>query len=80
MMNQISFAKLETGMDMTHLLDIQTRAFESLLQLDAASQLHAPVHIAKFGQRLRCERRIDAHVFCGGNCRQRIELVVLPAQ
>ena len=37
-MNQISFAKLETGMDMPHLLDIQTRAFESLLQLDAASQ------------------------------------------
>jgi len=36
MMNQISFAKLETGMDMPHLLDIQTRAFESLLQLDAA--------------------------------------------
>ena len=35
MMNQISFAKLETGMDMPHLLDIQTRAFESLLQLDA---------------------------------------------
>ncbi|MEQ1693688.1 MAG: DNA-directed RNA polymerase subunit beta, partial [Gemmatimonas sp.] len=38
MMNQISFAKLETGMDMPHLLDIQTRAFESLLQLDAAQQ------------------------------------------
>jgi DNA-directed RNA polymerase subunit beta len=38
MMNQISFAKLETGMDMPHLLDIQTRAFESLLQLDAASK------------------------------------------
>ena len=37
MMNQISFAKLETGMDMPHLLDIQTRAFEALLQLDAAS-------------------------------------------
>ena len=37
-MNQISFAKLETGMDMPHLLDIQTRAFESLLQLDAASK------------------------------------------
>ena len=36
-MNQISFAKLETGMDMPHLLDIQTRAFEALLQLDAAS-------------------------------------------
>ncbi|MBA3579963.1 MAG: DNA-directed RNA polymerase subunit beta [Gemmatimonadaceae bacterium] len=34
---QISFAKLEKGMHMPHLLDIQTRAFESLLQLDAAS-------------------------------------------
>ena len=37
MMNQISFGKLEQGMDMPHLLDIQTRAFEALLQLDAAS-------------------------------------------
>ena len=36
-MKQISFAKLEQGMDMPHLLDIQTRAFEALLQLDAAS-------------------------------------------
>src|SRR5688500_20342515 len=36
MMSQSSFAKLETGMDMPHLLDTQTRAFESLLQLDAA--------------------------------------------
>src|SRR3979409_1783856 len=34
---QISFAKLEQGMNMPHLLDIQTRAFEALLQLDAAS-------------------------------------------
>src|SRR3982751_3697484 len=34
---QISFAKLDQGMDMPHLLDIQTRAFEALLQLDAAS-------------------------------------------
>jgi DNA-directed RNA polymerase subunit beta len=31
MMNQLSFAKLDTGMDMPHLLDIQTRAFEALL-------------------------------------------------
>src|SRR5690349_18162159 len=38
LMKQISFAKLESGMEMPHLLDIQTRAFESLLQLDAASQ------------------------------------------
>jgi DNA-directed RNA polymerase subunit beta len=37
MMKQISFGKLEEGMDMPHLLDIQTRAFEALLQLDAAS-------------------------------------------
>ena len=34
---QISFAKLDKGMDMPHLLDIQVRAFEALLQLDAAS-------------------------------------------
>src|SRR5881296_323563 len=34
---QISFGKLEQGMEMPHLLDIQTRAFEALLQLDAAS-------------------------------------------
>jgi DNA-directed RNA polymerase subunit beta len=34
---QISFAKLDKGMGMPHLLDIQTRAFEALLQLDAAS-------------------------------------------
>ena len=34
---QISFAKLGGGMEMPHLLDIQTRAFEALLQLDAAS-------------------------------------------
>src|SRR6476660_5994341 len=36
-MKQISFGKLEKGMDMPHLLDIQTRAFEAVLQLDAAS-------------------------------------------
>src|SRR5215213_4002096 len=34
---QISFGKLDEGMEMPHLLDIQTRAFEALLQLDAAS-------------------------------------------
>src|SRR6267143_3574124 len=38
LMKQISFAKLDQGMQMPHLLAIQTRAFESLLQLDAASQ------------------------------------------
>ncbi|MFL5896921.1 MAG: DNA-directed RNA polymerase subunit beta, partial [Solirubrobacterales bacterium] len=37
-MKQISFGKLDGGMEMPHLLDIQTRAFEALLQLDAASQ------------------------------------------
>ena len=37
MINQISFGKLEKGMPMPHLLDIQTRAFDALLQLDAAS-------------------------------------------
>src|SRR4028119_1639280 len=34
---EISFGKLDGGMAMPHLLDIQTRAFEALLQLDAAS-------------------------------------------
>src|SRR3954462_15161067 len=34
---QISFGKLEQGMEMPHLLDIQTQAFEALLQTDAAS-------------------------------------------
>src|SRR5687768_14194144 len=37
-MKQITFTKLDEGMGMPHLLDIQTRAFEALLQLDAASQ------------------------------------------
>ena len=37
MLKQISFGKLDEGMDMPHLLDIQTRAFDALLQLDAAS-------------------------------------------
>ena len=36
-MKQISFGKLDVRMDMPHLLDIQTRAFEALLQLDAAA-------------------------------------------
>src|SRR3954463_12779866 len=36
LMKQISFGKLDEGMEMPHLLDIQTRAFEALLQLDAA--------------------------------------------
>src|SRR6266511_652454 len=37
LMKEISFAKLDQGMQMPHLLDIQTRAFESLLQVDAAA-------------------------------------------
>src|SRR5688500_4908041 len=35
---EISFGKLAQGMGMPHLLDIQTRAFEALLQTDAAAQ------------------------------------------
>jgi DNA-directed RNA polymerase subunit beta len=38
MIKQISFAKLDERMEMPHLLDIQVRAFESLLQLDAAAK------------------------------------------
>src|SRR4028119_487938 len=34
---QVAFGKLDGGMGMPHLLDIQTRAFEALLQLDAAA-------------------------------------------
>ena len=52
-MNQISFAKLETGMDMPHLLDIQTRAFESLLQLDAASQEREDVGLERVFNEIR---------------------------
>ena len=37
LMKQISFGKLDQGMGMPHLLDIQTRAFEALLQLDASA-------------------------------------------
>ncbi|HEY6220521.1 MAG TPA: DNA-directed RNA polymerase subunit beta, partial [Gemmatimonadaceae bacterium] len=37
LLKQISFAKLDQGMDMPHLLDIQVRAFEALLQTDAAT-------------------------------------------
>src|SRR5450432_4159804 len=36
-LKQISFGKLDKGMEMPHLLDIQTRAFDALLQLDAAA-------------------------------------------
>src|SRR3954462_15545093 len=37
LLKQISFAKLDQGMDMPHLLDIQVRAFEALLQTDAVA-------------------------------------------
>ncbi|HET7632765.1 MAG TPA: DNA-directed RNA polymerase subunit beta [Gemmatimonadaceae bacterium] len=37
LLTEMSFAKLDQGMQMPHLLDIQTRAFDALLQLDAAS-------------------------------------------
>jgi len=40
--SSISFAKLEPRMDMPHLLDIQTRAFEALLQTDAAANERTP--------------------------------------
>ncbi len=46
-MKQISFAKLDQGMDMPHLLDIQTRAFEALLQLDAASHAREDVGLER---------------------------------
>jgi DNA-directed RNA polymerase subunit beta len=35
---QISFGKLEAGMEMPHLLDIQTQAFQALLAQDAAAE------------------------------------------
>src|SRR6201991_2794919 len=44
---QISFAKLDQGMGMPHLLDIQTRAFEALLQLDAASHDHEDIGLER---------------------------------
>ena len=47
MMKQISFGKLDEGMGMPHLLDIQTRAFEALLQLDAASQARDDVGLER---------------------------------
>ena len=37
LLKQIVFGPHDEGMEMPHLLDIQTRAFESLLQLDAAT-------------------------------------------
>jgi DNA-directed RNA polymerase subunit beta len=44
---QISFAKLDKGMEMPHLLDIQVRAFEALLQLDAASHYREDIGLER---------------------------------
>jgi len=43
----LSFAKLETGMPMPHLLDIQTRAFQSLLQPDGKGAERADVGLER---------------------------------
>src|SRR5437773_1095657 len=44
---QLSFAKLETGMPMPHLLDIQTRAFQSLLQPDGKDGVRSDVGLER---------------------------------
>jgi len=43
----VSFAKLETGMPMPHLLDIQTRAFQSLLAPDGKGAERADVGLER---------------------------------
>src|SRR5574341_711314 len=43
----LSFAKLETGMPMPHLLDIQTRAFQSLLQPEGKGQERSDVGLER---------------------------------
>jgi DNA-directed RNA polymerase subunit beta len=43
----VSFGKLETGMPMPHLLDIQTRAFQSLLQPDGRGTERADVGLER---------------------------------
>src|SRR5437870_10808923 len=43
----LSFAKIETGMPMPHLLDIQARAFQSLLQPDGAGAERADVGLER---------------------------------
>ncbi|HWH03635.1 MAG TPA: DNA-directed RNA polymerase subunit beta [Gemmatimonadales bacterium] len=43
----LSFAKLEEGMSMPHLLDIQTRAFQSLLQPDGKGDARADVGLER---------------------------------
>src|SRR5437870_875053 len=47
LMKQISFGKLDEGMEMPHLLDIQTRAFEALLQLDAAAHAREDIGLER---------------------------------
>src|SRR6267378_4014268 len=44
---QLSFAKLPTGMPMPHLLDIQTRAFQSLLQPDGKDGVRSDVGLER---------------------------------
>src|SRR5229473_2295973 len=44
---QLSFAKLATGMPMPHLLDIQTRAFQSLLQPDGKDGARSDVGLER---------------------------------
>src|SRR5438034_5343141 len=43
----LSFAKLEMGMPMPHLLDIQTRAFQALLQPDGKGATRADVGLER---------------------------------
>src|SRR5690348_9324581 len=43
----LSFAKLETGMPMPHLLDIQTRAFQTLLEPDTKGESRADVGLER---------------------------------
>src|SRR5580765_154321 len=43
----LTFAKLETGMPMPHLLDIQTKAFQSLLQPDGKGSERADVGLER---------------------------------
>ena len=51
LIKEISFGKLDDkGMAMPHLLDIQTRAFEALLQLDAASHDREDIGLERLKQ------------------------------
>ena len=58
LMKEISFGKLDDkGMEMPHLLDIQTRAFEALLQLDAASHDREDIGLERVFKDLPHNRR-----------------------